>query len=771
MSLSKKLQLQQFVLFIFYCCPNVYALVKGSNNFFLYSTRAARRSADISTSISQYTRPHTARQSRALLDDENEGENNHDITQVIDEEERQRHLNSIRKLLAKRIQANRILESELLRPVKSYLRTNQLKMGDLKPGSKTIEYRKKFHAPAHHLYNTYGGDPGISKEIVQGPWSWRDEETLDEMGMFRGEYRLDQDEKGYAEYREDFIEVGLSAEGRLYDSERKVWLRDDENFAMRINGLRKYKDEYGHCNVPVSSSKKIARVYTRLAKWCQIMRFEYSIYNIDPKYSFLTPYRIGVLDDLGFEWDSFQTTWNQNYRKLKAFKRKHGHCLVPINNKEDRKLSIWVEFQRKQYQKFVGGGTISSMTLERIDLLDEIGFVWNVYHETWNKFFYRLLMYKEKYGNTMVPSYYEADQDLANWVVRQRENYKKFHLQNSGQSDESKIHGALSTERTDLLNEEGFSWDPREDTWHIMFDQLMQYKAKHGDCFVPRRFSENQPLANWAKNQREYFLRMKIGKYSPLTESRIIELSDAGFEFELSKMKWELRYDQLKKFTRKNGHTMVPIEYEENPELGMWVKTQRRQYVLLKQRRRSSLTKERIQRLEEINFVFIAEKDDRVWNEHLDELVAYKTEHSTFDVSPSNPKLQKWVHTQRWQYKQYKSGKKTPMTRERIRTLQRLGFNWTSEITMRNKTWNDRFQELVEYKKLYGDCNVVNSYKEIPGLATWVASQRSFFRKLQKSGEYTRAFTEERMKALENLGFQFVVNSGNRSKVPISAEA
>mmetsp|Transcript_2313 Transcript_2313/g.3670 ORF Transcript_2313/g.3670 Transcript_2313/m.3670 type:complete len:91 (-) Transcript_2313:41-313(-) len=90
---------------------------------------------------------------------------------------------------------------------------------------------------------------------------------------------------------------------------------------------------------------------------------------------------------------------------------------------------------------------------------------------------------------------------------------------------------------------------------------------------------------------------------------------------------------------------------------------------------------------------------------------------------------------------------------------------------MRNKTWNERFEQLVEYKKLHGDCNVVYSYKEIPGLATWVASQRSFFRKLQKSGEYTRTFTKERMKALENLGFQFVVTSGNRSEVPKSSKA
>jgi len=155
----------------------------------------------------------------------------------------------------------------------------------------------------------------------------------------------------------------------------------------------------------------------------------------------------------------------------------------------------------------------------------------------------------------------------------------------------------------------------------------------------------------------------------------------------------------------------------------------------------------------------------------VDELVAYKAKHGTFDVSPSNQKLQKWVRTQSWQYKQYISGKKTPMTRERMRTLQRIGFNWTSEITMRNKTWNERFEQLVEYKKLHGDCNVVYSYKEIPGLATWVASQRSFFRKLQKSGEYTRTFTKERMKALENLGFQFVVTSGNRSEVPKSSKA
>ncbi len=54
-----------------------------------------------------------------------------------------------------------------------------------------------------------------------------------------------------------------------------------------------------------------------------------------------------------------------------------------------------------------------------------------------------------------------------------------------------------------------------------------------------------------------------------LTEERLKELNDAGILFSC----WDERYEELKLFKAKYGHTAVPQSY---PQLGWWVNTQRK---------------------------------------------------------------------------------------------------------------------------------------------------------------------------------------------------
>lgn len=70
-------------------------------------------------------------------------------------------------------------------------------------------------------------------------------------------------------------------------------------------------------------------------------------------------------------------------------------------------------------------------------------------------------------------------------------------------------------------------------------------------------------------------------------------------------------------------------------------------------------------------------------------------------------KLGEWVTDQRRQYKHKMSGKATLLSDERQRKLDELGFVWS----IRNRTdWNDRYQQLVEFKKESGNCAVPQMY-------------------------------------------------------------
>src|SRR5215831_2877309 len=75
------------------------------------------------------------------------------------------------------------------------------------------------------------------------------------------------------------------------------------------------------------------------------------------------------LDAIGFVWDWIDYRWEQGFKALLKFKRREGHCRVPIFHSEgNHRLGWWVSTQRKSRQ---------DMSAERKARLNEVGFVWN----------------------------------------------------------------------------------------------------------------------------------------------------------------------------------------------------------------------------------------------------------------------------------------------------------------------------------------------------------------------------------------------------------
>ena len=73
-------------------------------------------------------------------------------------------------------------------------------------------------------------------------------------------------------------------------------------------------------------------------------------------------------------------------------------------------------------------------------------------------------------------------------------------------------------------------------------------------------------------------------------------------------------------------------------------------------------------------------QQERAWNDRYDELDVYKAEHGNCLVPqhyPDNKALGKWVDKQRTQYRLRREGKQTPLTEERIKLLDEVGFVWS----------------------------------------------------------------------------------------------
>jgi len=141
---------------------------------------------------------------------------------------------------------------------------------------------------------------------------------------------------------------------------------------------------------------------------------------------------------------------------------------------------------------------------------------------------------------------------------------------------------------------------------------------------------------------------------------------------------WEVRFQELKEFVKKHGHSHVPVRCAENLALSKWCKRQRYQYKLKLEGKPSSVTDERQEKLNSIGFSW----DVRctLWATRFRELVQFhaKYGHCNVPLQCGNeyPKLGVWVKCQRRQYKLWIQGKNTNITQQRIDALNALGFSW-----------------------------------------------------------------------------------------------
>jgi hypothetical protein len=139
--------------------------------------------------------------------------------------------------------------------------------------------------------------------------------------------------------------------------------------------------------------------------------------------------------------------------------------------------------------------------------------------------------------------------------------------------------------------------------WEENFNGLMRYRHRTGNCLVPHCYKENPTLARWVKRQRyQYTLMMEGQPSSAMTEERVKILEEAGFVWDSQAAIWEERLEELKAFRKTQRHCNVPTGYSENISLGNWVKCQRRQYMLLKEGKKSNMTTQRVDDLDSIGF-------------------------------------------------------------------------------------------------------------------------------------------------------------------------
>jgi len=127
--------------------------------------------------------------------------------------------------------------------------------------------------------------------------------------------------------------------------------------------------------------------------------------------------------------DMRNKSWNEKYAQLVAFREKHGHLRVSKHFTTDKQLINFVKGLRR---------CRDSISAERRESLDEIGFIWspgkeltvilnkNRGDEAWMKRYEELKTYKSEFGTCRILTTSRTHRSLANWISVQRNSINKL---------------------------------------------------------------------------------------------------------------------------------------------------------------------------------------------------------------------------------------------------------------------------------------------------------------------------------------------------------
>ncbi|KAL9178962.1 hypothetical protein ACHAXT_011935 [Thalassiosira profunda] len=530
--------------------------------------------------------------------------------------------------------------------------------------------------------------------------------------------------------------------------------KSDVKWNMRFQELVDFKEEHGHIEVP----KKFVYQHANppLGMWCSRMRTA-------KKKGTLSAEREALLQEIGFEFEikdddmlRFSIVWNKSYEALKAFKDVNGHLEVPKGYKphaEASELDGWMARQRKHFR----AGKLPDFMKQKLqDLGLNLGGSGRPFgvesDDQWRQNYKVLAEYSVEHGDCDVPEKYAQDKALGNWVKLQRDHY----------SD-----GMLPEERVALLNQIGFNFyhgrksarARKTDPWDRRLSELKAYKDKTGNTNVPKKFSLNLGLGDFVYNTRMAY------KDKILSEEKIKSLEDLGFDFTIKQRygdrkdrggketKWDKRFRELVEYKEQNGDLNVPDGYEASPDLGKWVKRQRKFH------RETGLKEEKLERLQGIGFNFGGPKQKkRPWMEQYQALKEFYEENGHVNLPVQyapNPPLYYWIGTQK------QAKKKGKLSEDKIALMEEIGFDWSvteRDVSKNKKTrggntpllepaeWDKMYAELQEYKEQHGNVDVAQRDGR---LGTFVHYMRFY----EKRGR----LSQERLDKLNELGFSWNV--------------
>lgn len=531
----------------------------------------------------------------------------------------------------------------------------------------------------------------------------------------------------------------------------------EQQWESKFEELTAFKAARGHCRVPKNWPDQPG-----LGQWLSKQRRKY---RKGSGAGGLLPERLARLDALGTEWrESLPSSqrqpsltfhrdpmmqWDSRYARLVEFRRLTGHANVPGH--PDRTLRKWVLEQRVKYAE-------GSLEADQVARLEALGFSWQTPNlrpvsnpaprekrpGTWDQRFVELQAFVNEHGHFRVPKNREEFKKLRHWVVAQRV-YQR--------------HGSMSAAHREKLDALGFPWEPAQhgrrgnqggtQIWEDHWQSLVAFKEQHGHTRVMHHRGPDMMLGGWLTRQRA------LHRQGRLPQDRFQRLESLGVDWNPAKASraphpsgrrsFDQRMAELREFHAQHGHSNVPTKYPPNRQLGNWVSNTR---ILFK---KGQLSARRTQELEELGFRWQGERNSSIgiaatWEESFAKLIAFQKQHGHVNVRsrhPDYPVLAAWVTSQRVKHR------RGILQADRVQKLESIGFHWgkTEYRPDSQKSWDQRFADLVTFRRQRGHPHVSKADTAHRSLDIWAKMQRMYYHQGKLSAN--------QIQRLESIGFNW----------------
>ena len=265
-----------------------------------------------------------------------------------------------------------------------------------------------------------------------------------------------------------------------------MWHGDFMTWNEAYELAKAYYEENNTLIIPFSYETK--KGY-KLGKWLSKNRTMY-------KQGLLEPEKITKLNKIGMVWSLNDNKWNNGYEYAKKYFNDNGNLYVnkEYKTKDGFDLGIWIVNQRIAYY-------LNKLSDDRINLLESIGMVWNVYSDKWTTGLEELNNYYKENGNLIISVDYVCENgfNLGTWVKNIR---KKYRL------------GELTKEQIKILNDIGFNWNASNGLWNNGYEKAKKFFLEFGNLYISRDYKiyDGFELGNWISTQRTYYKKGKLAK-------------------------------------------------------------------------------------------------------------------------------------------------------------------------------------------------------------------------------------------------------------------